>query len=70
VQPATAAARLPPDHDRPLLLSADPVAHMGNLLRNREAFYERADRTIPNDKGLPAETADQVVRLARELAGW
>ena len=51
-------------------MSEDPVRRMGELLRNRQAFYQRADRTIPNDKGLPAETAAAVVRIARELAGW
>ncbi len=70
VLPSTAAARLPADHDRPMLLSEDPVGRMRQLLGNREAFYQRADQTIPNDKGLPTETADEIVRLARLLAGW
>jgi shikimate kinase len=70
VRPSVAAARLAPDHDRPLLLSEDPVGRMGELLRNREAFYKRADRTIPNEKYLPEQTGAEVARLARELAGW
>ena len=70
VLPATAAARLPADHDRPLLLHEDPVARMTEILGNRQSFYERADRTIPNDKGLPAEAADVIVGLARQLGGW
>lgn len=70
VKPATAAARLPPDHDRPLLLTEKPEERMAELLRNREAFYRQAHHTLPNDRGLPADTAGEIVRLARAHAGW
>ena len=70
VEPGTAAARIPADHDRPLLLSQDPVARMRELLGNREAFYQLADKVIPNDKATAEQTATEIVKLARQFAGW
>jgi shikimate kinase len=70
VEPSTAAARIPADHDRPLLLGQDPVVRMQELLRNRQAFYELADKVIPNDKATAEQTAGEIGKLARQFAGW
>jgi shikimate kinase len=55
---------------RPLLLGRDPVELMRNLLREREPFYAKADAELKTDNRAPEAVADDVVRLARERAGW
>jgi len=69
-RPETAAARATPEGTRPVLLGEDPVLLMRTLLREREAFYSRADARIETDRLLARGVAADVVRLARTSAGW
>ena len=68
-QPSTAAKRAESGEDRPLLAS-DPVARMRSLLREREAYYVRAEHQLVTDGRTPEAAAAEVVRLARESADW
>ena len=71
VFPAVAANRTSGDGTRPLLVGDDPLARMKKLLEEREPFYKKANETLPNDSPKTAEqAAEEVLKLARTLAGW
>lgn len=70
VPPTVAAARISGGEVRPLLAGGTLLERMRTLLREREPFYLRADAEVGNDKVPPAAAAAQVVRLARQYAGW
>ena len=58
--------------NRPTLIGIgdDPEARMRDLLKEREAFYLKADAQVETDKKSAEQVATDVVRLAREKAGW
>ncbi|MBI1723738.1 MAG: shikimate kinase [Gemmatimonadetes bacterium] len=65
-----AAARARVEKGRPLLMGADPVDRMRELLRQREAGYLEAHEKVTTD-ALPAEAvARRVAELARARGGW
>jgi shikimate kinase len=68
--PATALKRSEQGEARPLLLGPDPLARMRELETQREPFYTRADRQVPADSRPADAVAEQVARIAREVAGW
>lgn len=71
VLPSVAAGRAGGDGTRPLLVGDDPIARMRQLIQERESIYLQADAVLPNDSPKTAEqTATEVVKLAREQAGW
>ena len=71
VFPAVAANRAHGDGTRPLLVGDDPLARMKTLLEEREPFYKKADLEVFNDSPKTAEqAADDIVKIAREQAGW
>jgi len=68
-QPSTAAKRTESGEVRPLIAS-DPVGQMRSLLQEREVHYARAEHHVATDGRTPETTAAEVVRLARQVAGW
>ena len=68
-QAGTAVKRAEGGEVRPLLAS-DPVAQMRSLLQEREAHYARAEHQLTTDGRTPEAAAAEVVRIARESAGW
>jgi shikimate kinase len=68
-QASTAVKRTEGGEVRPLLAS-DPVSQMRSLLQEREAHYTRAEHQVVTDNRTPEVTAAEVVRIARESAGW
>jgi shikimate kinase len=68
-QPSTAAKRTEGGEVRPLLAS-DPVGLMRSLLEERETHYSRAEHAVVTDARPAEAVAADVVRLARESAGW
>lgn len=68
-QPGTAAKRTEGGEVRPLL-AADPVSRMRSLLQEREGHYARAEHQVATDARPAEAVAAEVVRLAREAAGW
>ena len=68
--PTTALKRSEESEDRPLLMGPDPLARMRELLAERERFYSLADREVPADNRPVDAVAEQVTRIAREVAGW
>ena len=55
---------------RPLLAGTDPVQRMRSLLEAREPRYRLADYVVETDSRAAEAAADEVVRLARDHAGW
>ena len=68
--PTTALKRSEESEDRPLLMGPDPLGRMRELLAERERFYSLADREVPADNRPVDAVAEQVTRIAREVAGW
>jgi shikimate kinase len=68
-QAGTAVKRTEGGDVRPLLAS-DPVSQMRSLLQEREAHYARAEHQVTTDGRTPEASAAEVVRIARESAGW
>ena len=68
--PETAAGRLIPDAERPLLQEGSPLERVRNLLRRREPCYEASDGVVDTDGKDPEQVAAEVVALARTDAGW
>ena len=68
-QPSTAVKRTEGGEARPLLTS-DPLGRMRTLLQERETHYARAEHQLQTDGRTPELTADEVVKLAKESAGW
>lgn len=69
----TAAKRLQGAGEvRPLMSGGDgdPYEKMRNLLKEREAFYNRADAEVKTDMKTAPQVAEDVVLLARQRAGW
>src|SRR5439155_20169057 len=66
----TASERAAPTGTRPLLMGEDPVQRMRDLIKERESFYMRADAKVETDRKTPQQVAAEVVRLARQGAGW
>lgn len=71
VSPEVAASRTttPPDA-RPLLSGGDAGNQLIELLRAREAFYQRSEATVDADAPALASVAGEVANLARSLGGW
>jgi shikimate kinase len=69
-RPDTAASRAAPQGNRPALMGEDPTLQMRQLLREREAFYLKADAQVETDRKTAAKVADEVVALARSRAAW
>jgi shikimate kinase len=67
--PATAAKRAADGEVRPLLVE-DPLARLQGLLEAREPYYRRADHQVATEGRTAAQVAAEVVRLARQAAGW
>ena len=62
-EPSTLWARVRHNRNRPLLQTADPLARLGELYAQRDAFYrETADHVIESERG-------EVMRLVRLFDG-
>ena len=74
VSPANAVRRVGDGADaevRPLLAHAtDPAARIAELLKERQAFYARADHEVRTDSRPAADVASDVEVIARREAGW
>ena len=68
--PSTALKRVEQGEARPLLMRFDPLGRMRELLAEREAYYQLADREVAADNRQAEAVADHVVRIAHEVAGW
>lgn len=68
-QPSTAVKRTEEGEARPLLTS-DPLSQMRTLLQERENHYVRAEHQLATDSRQAEATAADVVKIARESAGW
>lgn len=66
----TAAKRVQGGETRPVMAGDDPYARMRVLLQEREPFYAQADAEVKTDMRTAPQVADEVVKLARERAGW
>ena len=66
---STAAKRIEGD-SRPLMLDENPLDAMRKLLLEREPWYRQADVEVKNDMRTAQQTADDIVVLARQQAGW
>lgn len=55
---------------RPLMVGEDPVDTMRKLMLEREPWYRQADVEVKNDNRTAEQTADDIVVLARQQAGW
>jgi len=51
-------------------MGEDPVQRMRDLIKERESFYLKADAKVETDRKSPQQVATEVVRLARQGAGW
>lgn len=76
-KPETAAERTAQEQERGpgnratfIGIGDDAAGRMRELLKEREAFYLKADAQVETDKRTPAQVAGEVLRLARSLAGW
>jgi shikimate kinase len=67
---ASTAAKRSADYGRPLLIGEDPLEKMRQLLKERDAFYSRADIELKADVKSASVLADEVVELAKVNAGW
>ncbi len=68
--PPTAVTRSSQGEVRPLVAGVDPVKHMKALLEAREPFYRLADYEVAAESKNAQVVAEEVIRLAREHAGW
>lgn len=66
----TAVKRLEGGESRPLMVGEDPVDTMRKLMLEREPWYQQADVEVKNDMRTAQQTADDIVVLARQQAGW
>jgi shikimate kinase len=69
-QPSTAAKRSQQGEVRPLVAGVDPDQRMRSLLEVREPFYRLADYEVAAETKNTQGVAEEVIRLAREHAGW
>lgn len=71
VAPEVAAGRAAPTADsRPLLGGGDVAGRIRELFSARRPFYESCEATVAADPDDPGAVAQEVVNLARSLAGW
>lgn len=71
VSPEVAASRTATTPDaRPLLSGGDAGNRLVELLRAREAFYQRSEAAVDAGAQPPASVAQEVANLARSLGGW
>jgi shikimate kinase len=68
--PSTAVKRSQQGEVRPLVAGVDPVERMRTLLEAREPYYRLADYEVAADIKNVEAVAEEVIRLAREHAGW
>jgi shikimate kinase len=68
--PSTALKRTEQGDARPLLMTPDPLARMRELEAERAPFYALSDLQVAADNPPADAVAEEVVRLAREHAGW
>jgi shikimate kinase len=68
--PPTAVKRSSQGEIRPLVAGVDPVKRMRTLLEAREPFYRLADYEVAAESNSVQVVAEEVIRLAREHAGW
>jgi shikimate kinase len=68
--PPTAVKRSSEGEIRPLVAGEDPVRRMRSLLEAREPFYRLADYEVAAETKSPELVAQEVIRLARDHAGW
>ena len=68
--PSVALKRVDQGEARPMLMSVDPLGRMRELLAQREPYYQLADRQVATDKRPADAIAEQVARIAHEVAGW
>jgi shikimate kinase len=66
----TAVRRIEGGESRPLMVGEDPVDTMRKLMLEREPWYQQADVEVKNDMRTAQQTADDIVVLARQQAGW
>jgi shikimate kinase len=66
----TAVKRLEDGNSRPLMMGEDPVDTMRKLMLEREPWYQQNDVEVKNDMRTAQQTADEIVVLARQQAGW
>jgi shikimate kinase len=65
-----AVRRMEGGASRPVMVGEDPVDTMRKLMLEREPWYRQADVEVKNDTRTAQQTADDVVVLARQQAGW
>lgn len=70
VMAMTASKRAASENTRPMLAGQDPVEDMRRLLKERESFYNMAEAEVKNDMKSAEASADEIVALAKEKAGW
>ena len=68
--PKTALKRSQQGEIRPLVAGEDPLKRMRALLEFREPFYRLADYEVAAETKSAQIVAEEVIRLAREHAGW
>ena len=68
--PGVAAKRSEQGEVRPLLAGGDPAARVQVLLESREPYYQLADYVVEAATQPAEAVASEVVRLARQGAGW
>lgn len=66
----TAVKRIEGGGSRPLMVGEDPIDTMRKLMLEREPWYRQADVEVKNDMRTAQQTADDIVVLARQQAGW
>jgi shikimate kinase len=66
----TTAVKRVDEGSRPLMMGEDPVDIMRKLMLEREPWYQQADVEVKNDSRTAQQTADDIVTLARQQAGW
>ncbi|HEY7635499.1 MAG TPA: shikimate kinase [Gemmatimonadales bacterium] len=66
----TAVKRTSQGEARPLVAGEDPVKRMRSLLELREPFYKLAHYEVAAETKSAQIVAEEVIRLAREHAGW
>jgi len=66
----TAVKRLEGGDSRPMMDTEVPAETMRKLMLEREPWYRQADVEVKNDMRTAQQTADDIVVLARQKAGW
>jgi len=66
----TARERGPGNRATLIGIGDDPAMRMRELLKQREAFYLKAEAQVETDRRTAAQVTAEVLRLARSVAGW